>query len=85
MPSTRPAPRGWPAILVFSMNLIHDNGKHADARLLAVALPVQMEFSFARAAGVTVENLKRMRALRRTYPAPRPRLLGLPSIARAGG
>lgn len=71
--------------LVSSMNPIHPSDKCADARLLAMALPMQMEFGFARAAGVTVENLKRMRALRRTHPVPRPRLPEPSGAARGGG
>ena len=71
--------------LASSMNPEHDIGKYTDIWPLRVALPMQLEFGFARAAGVSVENLKRRRALRRTHPAPRPRLTELSVTARAVG
>jgi hypothetical protein len=67
------------------MGARQDSSKFADLRGAAPILPVQMEFAFARAAGVTVENLKRMRALRRAPALPRPRAAGLSAAAAGGG
>lgn len=67
------------------MSAEHDHGKRPDPRGATTALPAQMEFAFARATGVSVENLKRMRALRRAFPAPRPRPTETSEAARGGG
>lgn len=45
----------------------------------------QMEFAFARAVGMTVENLKRMRALRRAPSSTKLRAAGLATTAASGG
>ena len=67
------------------MGAQRDSSRFADLRGTAPILPVQMEFAFARAAGVTVENLKRMRALRRAPALPRPRAAGVSATATGGG
>lgn len=73
------------AIWVFSMNSELKGEPRAKLQACCSLRATQLEFDFARATGVTVENLKRLRALRRARLPARPYATGNSSAVSTGG